>query len=66
MNCIICGRKAEVTRMLGEVEAAFCHAHFPGEAVRGNASACQVIITKRILSASGYVESVEKIMLMEV
>ena len=66
MNCIICGRKAEVTRMLSDVAAAFCYAHFPGEVVRGNANTYQVIITKRISSDNWCVEAIKKIMVMEV
>ena len=64
MNCIICGRKAELTKMLGDVEAAFCYAHSPGE--MHQSTSLQVILTRKISSERGHVELIEKFMLMEV
>ncbi|HIG96996.1 MAG TPA: hypothetical protein HA230_01480 [Candidatus Aenigmarchaeota archaeon] len=29
MNCIACGRETNATAKRGEIEAAFCHYHYP-------------------------------------
>lgn len=53
MNCIICGRKAEMTKLLDDIEAAFCYSHLP-EGIGHNGAlapghSLQVIVKQRII-----------------